>query len=174
MSVDTERTVVLTVNGVPRRATVPVRRLLSDALRHDLGLTGTHVGCEHGVCGACTVLVDGRPMRSCLLLAVQVAGAQIQTVEGLATGDGQGGSTLHPVQAAFRECHALQCGFCTPGFLMTIKAGLEERRAGGGDIAEITEEEVDEIVGGNLCRCTGYANIKKAVRHAAAAMKDTP
>ena len=168
MTVDIERDVVLTVNGVPHEVTVPVRRLLSDALRHDLGLTGTHVGCEHGVCGACTVLVDGRPMRSCLLLAVQVAGSQIETVEGLATDDGRGGQKLHPVQEAFRECHALQCGFCTPGFLMTIKAGLEGRDAA----AEITEEEVDEIVGGNLCRCTGYANIKKAVHHAAAAMKD--
>jgi aerobic carbon-monoxide dehydrogenase small subunit len=168
MSTDTERDVVLTVNGVPHEVTVPVRRLLSDALRHDLGLTGTHVGCEHGVCGACTVLVDGRPMRSCLMLAVQAAGHEVQTVEGLATDDGQGGQKLHPVQEAFRECHALQCGFCTPGFLMTIKAGLEDRDRS----ADITEDEVDEIVGGNLCRCTGYANIKKAVRHAAAAMQD--
>jgi carbon-monoxide dehydrogenase small subunit len=166
--VDTERTITVTVNGVPHEATVPVRRLLSDALRHDLELTGTHVGCEHGVCGACTVRVDGVPMRSCLLLAVQVDGRSVQTVEGLAADDG----TLHPVQTAFRECHALQCGFCTPGFLMTIAAGLEARRAGGRDTAEITDEEVDEIVGGNLCRCTGYANIKKAVRHAAAAMRD--
>jgi carbon-monoxide dehydrogenase small subunit len=165
-SVDTERTITVTVNGVPHEVTVPVRRLLSDALRHDLELTGTHVGCEHGVCGACTVRVDGVPVRSCLLLAVQVDGRSVQTVEGLAASDG----TLHPVQTAFRECHALQCGFCTPGFLMTIAAGLEARDAR----AEITEEEVDEIVGGNLCRCTGYANIKKAVHHAAAAMKDTP
>jgi aerobic carbon-monoxide dehydrogenase small subunit len=168
VSVDTERTITVTVNGVPREATVPVRRLLSDALRHDLGLTGTHVGCEHGVCGACTVVVDGAAVRSCLVLAVQVDGASVETVEGLARDDGQGGSVLHPVQEAFRECHALQCGFCTPGFLMTIKAGLENRDAA----AELTEEEVDELVGGNLCRCTGYANIKKAVRHAAAAMQD--
>jgi aerobic carbon-monoxide dehydrogenase small subunit len=167
-SVDTERTVTLTVNGVPREVSVPVRRLLSDALRHDLGLTGTHVGCEHGVCGACTVLVDGVPMRSCLMLAVQAEGACVETVEGLARDDGRGGQVLHPVQEAFRECHALQCGFCTPGFLMTIKAGLEDRDRA----TEITEEEVDEMVGGNLCRCTGYANIKKAVRHAAATMKD--
>ena len=111
VSVDTERTVRLTVNGVPREATVPVRRLLSDALRHDLGLTGTHVGCEHGVCGACTVLVDGAPVRSCLVLAVQVDGAAVTTVEGLARDDGRGGQVLHPVQEAFRECHALQCGF---------------------------------------------------------------
>jgi aerobic carbon-monoxide dehydrogenase small subunit len=164
--VDTERTITVTVNDVPHEVTVPVRRLLSDALRHDLGLTGTHVGCEHGVCGACTVRVDGVPMRSCLMLAVQVDGRSVQTVEGLAADDG----TLHPVQDAFRECHALQCGFCTPGFLMTIAAGLEARDAS----AEITDDEVEEIVGGNLCRCTGYANIKKAVRHAAAAMKDAP
>jgi carbon-monoxide dehydrogenase small subunit len=163
-SVDTERTITVMVNGVPHEATVPVRRLLSDALRHDLELTGTHVGCEHGVCGACTVRVDGVPVRSCLMLAVQVDGRSVQTVEGLAAADG----SLHPVQEAFRECHALQCGFCTPGFLMTIAAGLEARDRS----AEITEDEVDEIVGGNLCRCTGYANIKKAIRHAAATMKD--
>jgi carbon-monoxide dehydrogenase small subunit len=168
MTVDTDRTVVITVNGVPREATVPVRRLLSDALRHDLGLTGTHVGCEHGVCGSCTVLVDGEPVRSCLVLAVQVHGHAVTTVEGLARDDGQGGAVLHPVQEAFRECHALQCGFCTPGFLTTIAAGLDARDPG----VEITDEEVDELVGGNLCRCTGYANIKKAVRHAAAAMRD--
>ena len=167
-SVDTERTVRLTVNGVPREATVPVRRLLSDTLRHDLGLTGTHVGCEHGVCGACTVLVDGAPVRSCLVLAVQVEGAKVTTVEGLARDDGRGGQILHPVQEAFRECHALQCGFCTPGFLMTIAAGLEKR----DNATELTEEEVDDMVGGNLCRCTGYANIKKAVHHAAAAMRN--
>jgi carbon-monoxide dehydrogenase small subunit len=170
MTVDSERTITLTVNGVPREATVPVRRLLSDALRHDLGLTGTHVGCEHGVCGACTVLVDGAPVRSCLMLAVQVDGHEVKTVEGLARDDSRGGQVLHPVQEAFRECHALQCGFCTPGFLMTIAAGLEARDAS----AELTEEEVDDMVGGNLCRCTGYANIKKAVHHAAATMKDAP
>ena len=169
VSVDTERTVRLTVNGVPREATVPVRRLLSDALRHDLGLTGTHVGCEHGVCGACTVLVDGAPVRSCLVLAVQVDGAEVTTVEGLAREDSQGGQVLHPVQEAFRECHALQCGFCTPGFLVTIAAGLEAR----DPAEELTEDEVDDLVGGNLCRCTGYANIKKAVRHAAAAMGES-
>src|SRR3954467_15049250 len=113
-SVDTERTITVSVNGVPREATVPVRRLLSDALRHDLGLTGTHVGCEHGVCGACTVLVDGTPMRPCLLPAGQASGDGVQPVEGLARDDGRGGHLLHPVQEAFRECHALQCGFCTP------------------------------------------------------------
>ena len=167
-SVDTERTVTLTVNGVPREARLPVRRLLSDALRDDLGLTGTHVGCAHGVCGSCTVLVDGEPVRSCLVLAVQVDGAAVTTVEGLARDDHQGGQVLHPVQEAFRECHALQCGFCTPGFLMTIAAGLDAR----DPAAQITEEEVDDLVGGNLCRCTGYANIKQAVRHAAATMRD--
>src|SRR4051812_3598034 len=168
VSVDTERTITVTVNGVLRQATVPVRRLLSDALRHDLGQTGTHVGCEHGVCGACTVIVDGVPVRSCLVLAVQVDGSTVRTVEGLARDDPRGGQVLHPVQEAFRECHALQCGFCTPGFLMTIAAGLEGRDAS----AELTEDEVDEMVGGNLCRCTGYVNIKKAVRHAAATMRD--
>jgi aerobic carbon-monoxide dehydrogenase small subunit len=166
MSLDSERTVVLTVNGVPRTTTVPVRRLLSDALRHDLGLTGTHVGCEHGVCGSCTVLLDGAPVRSCLMLAVQADGHSVTTVEGLARDDGRGGSVLHPVQEAFRECHALQCGFCTPGFLTTIAAALDAR----DNSVEISDEEVDEIVGGNLCRCTGYANIKKAVHTAATAM----
>ena len=168
---DAERTVTVTVNGVPREATVPVRRVLSDLLRDDLGLTGTHVGCAHGVCGSCTVMVDGDPVRSCLVLAVQVDGASVTTVEGLAGEDDRGGQVLHPVQEAFRECHALQCGYCTPGFLVTIAAGLEARRTHGEDTAEITEEEVDELVGGNLCRCTGYANIKKAVRHAAATMR---
>ena len=167
-SVDSERTVRVTVNGVSREATVPVRRVLSDLLRDDLRLTGTHVGCAHGVCGSCTVLVDGEAVRSCLVLAVQVEGAEVTTVEGLAREDHQGGQVLHPVQEAFRECHALQCGFCTPGFLTTIAAGLEARDAA----EEITEDEVDELVGGNLCRCTGYANIKKAVRHAAATMRE--
>ena len=113
-TVDTERTITLTVNGVPREATLPVRRLLSDALRHDLGLTGTHVGCEHGVCGACTVLVDGEPMRSCLLLAVQVEGASVTTVEGLARDDNRGGQVLHPVQEAFRECTRCSAGSARP------------------------------------------------------------
>jgi carbon-monoxide dehydrogenase small subunit len=163
----TERTISVVVNGVPREATVPVRWLLSDALRHQFGLTGTHVGCEHGVCGSCTVLVDGEPTRSCLVLAVQVDGRAVTTVEGLSRPDHQGGQVLHPIQEAFRECHALQCGFCTPGFLTTIAAGLDARDAS----AEITDEEVDELVGGNLCRCTGYANIKKACRLAADSMR---
>jgi carbon-monoxide dehydrogenase small subunit len=146
----------LTVNGVTRELTVPARRLLSDALRHELGLTGTHVGCEHGVCGACTVLVDGKPMRSCLLLAVSAVDAEITTVEGLARADG----SLGPVQQAFRECHGLQCGFCTPGFLTTITAGIAENPAP-------TEDDARDMIAGNLCRCTGYQNIVKAVCRAA-------
>ncbi|GAB3204717.1 (2Fe-2S)-binding protein [Marinactinospora endophytica] len=146
----------LRVNGVPRAATVPARRLLSDCLRHDLGLTGTHVGCEHGVCGACTVLLDGRPVRSCLMFAVGADGHEVTTVEGLAAADG----TPHPVQRAFRECHGLQCGFCMPGFLTVVAAFLEEN-------PEPTEEQAREAIGGNLCRCTGYVNIVRAVLRAA-------
>ena len=146
----------LTVNGVAHELRVPARRLLSDALRHDLALTGTHVGCEHGVCGACTVLVDGRPTRSCLMFAVSAVGAEITTVEGLTERDG----SLGPVQQAFAECHGLQCGFCTPGFLTTITAGLR-------DNPDPTEDEAREMVAGNLCRCTGYANIVKSVLRAA-------
>ena len=146
----------LEVNGATHVVEVPGRRLLSDALRHDCGLTGTHVGCEHGVCGACTVLVDGRPMRSCLMLAVSAEGSSITTVEGLAEPDG----TLSPVQQAFNDCHGLQCGFCTPGFLTTITAGLE-------DNPDPTEDEAREMIAGNLCRCTGYQNIVKSVLRAA-------
>jgi carbon-monoxide dehydrogenase small subunit len=146
----------LTVNGTVHELTVPARRLLRDALRHDLRLTGTHVGCEHGVCGACTVLVDGRPARSCLMLAVSAEGYEITTVEGLGDADG----SLGPVQQAFKECHGLQCGFCTPGFLTTITAGLEENPTP-------TAEEAREMVAGNLCRCTGYQNIVAAVLRAA-------
>jgi carbon-monoxide dehydrogenase small subunit len=148
--------VVLTVNGTGHPVSLPARRLLSDALRHDLGLTGTHVGCEHGVCGACTVLVDGRPMRSCLLLAVSAQGVEITTVEGLTNADG----SLGPVQQAFLECHGLQCGFCTPGFLTTITAGIRANPAP-------SHEQAREMVAGNLCRCTGYQNIVKAVERAA-------
>jgi len=148
--------VSLIVNGVTRTALVPARRLLSDFLRHDLRLTGTHVGCEHGVCGACTVLLDGVAVRSCLMLAVSADGARITTVEGLTRPDG----TLSPVQQAFADCHGLQCGFCTPGFLTTISAALE-------DNPEPSPEEAREIIGGNLCRCTGYQNIVKAVLRAA-------
>jgi carbon-monoxide dehydrogenase small subunit len=146
----------LVVNGVVHEIRVPARRLLSDALRHDLGLTGTHVGCEHGVCGACTVLLDGRPVRSCLVFAVSAVDTAITTVEGLTRPDG----SLGPVQQAFAECHGLQCGFCTPGFLTTITAGLAEN-------ADPTEDEAREIVAGNLCRCTGYANIVRSVLRAA-------
>jgi carbon-monoxide dehydrogenase small subunit len=146
----------LTVNGVIHEVSVPARRLLSDALRHDLRLTGTHVGCEHGVCGACTVLLDGRPVRSCLMLAVSAEDGEITTVEGLAGPDGE----LGPVQQAFKECHGLQCGFCTPGFLTTITAGLR-------DNPTPTRDEAREMVAGNLCRCTGYQNIIAAVLRAA-------
>lgn len=149
-------TITLRVNGIAHRVEVPARRLLSDCLRHDLGLTGTHVGCEHGVCGACTVLVDGAPMRSCLLLAVSMDGAELTTVEGLADPDG----TLSPVQQAFADCHGLQCGFCTPGFLTTITAGLRQNPRPSTDQAR-------DMIGGNLCRCTGYQNIVKAVLRAA-------
>jgi carbon-monoxide dehydrogenase small subunit len=160
---ETLHDISLTVNGIPLKASVPARRLLSDCLRHDLGLTGTHVGCEHGVCGACTVLVDGVPMRSCLLLAVSVCDQQITTVEGLA----DAGGALSPVQQAFRDCHGLQCGFCTPGFLTTITAGLREN-------PEPTLEQARELIGGNLCRCTGYQNIVAAVLRAAELNRPAP
>ncbi len=150
------RTAAFTVNGLPRTVTVPVRRLLSDCLRHDLGLTGTHVGCEHGVCGCCTVLLDGRPVRSCLLLAVGAAGHDVTTVEGLARSDGG----LSAVQRAFQDCHGLQCGFCTPGFLTTITAFLAET-------PDPSEADVVEAISGNLCRCTGYQNIVRATLRAA-------
>jgi aerobic carbon-monoxide dehydrogenase small subunit len=153
--------VSLTVNGVLRDARVPARRLLSDFLRHDLRLTGTHVGCEHGVCGACTVLVGGRPMRSCLLFAVSVRGQEVTTVEGLG-----GPEDMHPVQRAFRECHGLQCGFCTPGFLTTVAAFI-------GENPDPTEDEAREAVSGNLCRCTGYQNIVASVLRAAEISRDT-
>ena len=146
----------LIVNGAAHTTHVPARRLLSDCIRHDLRLTGTHVGCEHGVCGACTILLDGRPVRSCLLLAVSADGADITTVEGLA----EPGGTLSPVQQAFAECHGLQCGFCTPGFLTTITAGLR-------DVPDPDDEQAREMIGGNLCRCTGYQNILASVHRAA-------
>jgi carbon-monoxide dehydrogenase small subunit len=149
--------VTLTINGTTRTVRVPARRLLSDCIRHDLQLTGTHVGCEHGVCGACTVLLDGAPVRSCLMLAVSADGAEITTVEGLAAPDG----SLSAVQQAFSECHGLQCGFCTPGFLTTVTAGLR-------DNPQPTEEQAREMIGGNLCRCTGYQNIVASVLRAAA------
>ena len=151
----------LVVNGVPHTVRVPARRLLADCLRHDLGLTGTHLGCEHGVCGACTVLVDGLAMRSCLLFAVGVDGAEITTVEGCRSPDGG----LGPVQQAFQDCHGLQCGFCTPGFVTTITAYLR-------DHPDPTEEQAREAIGGNLCRCTGYQNIVASVLRAAELLKD--
>jgi carbon-monoxide dehydrogenase small subunit len=156
MSREEMHEITLVVNGTPRVAVVPARRLLSDALRHELRLTGTHVGCEQGVCGTCTVLLDGAPVRSCLMLAISAQGHAITTVEGLA---GPGGE-LSPVQQAFVECHALQCGFCTPGFLTSLTAFLEE-------CPDPSDDEVLEAVSGNLCRCTGYVNIGRAVRRAA-------
>jgi carbon-monoxide dehydrogenase small subunit len=153
---DGEIDLTLRVNGSARELRVPPRRLLSDALRHDLELTGTHVGCEHGVCGCCTVLLDGQPVRSCLMFAVSARGHEVTTVEGL-TPDGDG---LHPIQQAFQECHGLQCGFCTPGFLMSV-AGLL------ADNPDPSREEIVEGISGNLCRCTGYQNIIAAVERAA-------
>jgi aerobic carbon-monoxide dehydrogenase small subunit len=149
--------VVLAVNGDRREVDVEPRKLLSDVLRQDLGLTGTHVGCEHGVCGCCTVLVDGEPARSCLMLAATAHGADVRTVEGLATPDG----SLHPLQEAFREHHGLQCGFCTPGFLMLASTVYR-------DAPRMTDEELRTALGGQLCRCTGYVGIVNAVRGAAA------
>lgn len=148
----------VTVNGTEYRRTVEPRLLLSDFLRHDLQLTGTRVGCEHGVCGACTVLLDGDAVRSCLIFAVQADGREILTVEGLTAGGGA--EELHPLQRAFRDAHALQCGFCTPGFLMTLVPFLKEH-------PNPSEQEIREALSGNLCRCTGYQNIVDAVRMAA-------
>ena len=151
-----KRKIRVTINGRPAEGEAEPRKLLADFIREDLGLTGTHLGCEHGVCGACTILLDGEPVRSCLLFAVQADGHDLLTVEGLAPGP----DLLHPIQEAFWECHGLQCGFCTPGFLLTIKVYLEENPAP-------TEREVREALSGNLCRCTGYQNIVKATLRAA-------
>lgn len=145
----------ITVNGVEYERSVEPRLLLSDFLRNDLGLTGTHVGCEHGVCGACTVLVNGDSVRSCLFLAIQLDGAKVETAEGLGTAQ-----ALHPVQKAFHDCHALQCGFCTPGMLMTTIDLLRKSPLAN-------DEDIREGLSGNLCRCTGYQNIVRAVRQAA-------
>ncbi|MEW5926616.1 MAG: (2Fe-2S)-binding protein [Gemmatimonadota bacterium] len=145
--------VSVSVNGAAYARAVEPRLLLSDFLRHEIGLTGTHVGCEHGVCGACTVLMDGEPVRSCLVFAVQADGHELTTVEGLAPAAGP----LHPLQEAFRDAHGLQCGFCTPGFLMTLVPFLRENPAP-------SEPEIREAISGNLCRCTGYQNIVEAVR----------
>ncbi len=154
--------VTVTVNGREYTRQVEPRMLLSDFLRHELDLTGTHVGCEHGVCGACTILLDGAPVRSCLLFAVQVQGQAITTVEGLATGPDP--EDLHPLQQGFWEAHGLQCGFCTPGFLMTLVPFLEEN-------PEPSEAEIREALSGNLCRCTGYQKIVEAVQLAAEKMR---
>ena len=149
----------VTVNGTLYEREVEPRLLLSDFLRHDLGLTGTHVGCEHGVCGACTIQFDGEPARSCLMFAVMAHGHNVTTVEGLGTID-----KLHPLQEAFKEEHGLQCGFCTPGFLTTLAAFLEEN-------PDPSEEEIREAISGNLCRCTGYQHIKESVKTAAERMR---
>jgi carbon-monoxide dehydrogenase small subunit len=147
----------LTVNGDDCRLSVEPRRTLADALREDLRLTGTHVGCEHGVCGACTVLVDGAAVRACLLLVAQLDGHEVVTIEGLSSPDG----SLSPVQQAFRDCHGLQCGFCTPGFVVSVTALLDEH-------PHPTEEQLRHGLAGNLCRCTGYQGIVNAVRQVAA------
>lgn len=154
------RSIAMTVNGVHHDVEVETRITLADCLRHQLGLTGTHLGCEHGVCGACTILVDGRSVRSCLMLAVQADGASIATVEGIADDDGR----LHPLQQAFHDNHGLQCGFCTPGMLMTLLEFLEENPAP-------SEAEVREALSGNLCRCTGYQGIVDAALEAAAQLR---
>jgi carbon-monoxide dehydrogenase small subunit len=148
----------VTVNGTRYERTVEPRLLLSDFLRHDLGLTGTHVGCEHGVCGSCTILFDGQPVRSCLMFAVQANGHEILTVEGLGTPE-----DLHPLQEAFWEAHSVQCGFCTPGFLMTLVPFLEEN-------PNPNEGEIRAAISGNLCRCTGYQHIVDGVKLAAQKM----
>jgi aerobic carbon-monoxide dehydrogenase small subunit len=152
-------TLSLTVNDRSYERQVEPRLLLADFLRHELGLSGTHVGCEHGVCGACTVLFDGQAVRSCIMFAVQANGHAITTVEGLAASQNE----LHPIQQAFHEAHGLQCGFCTPGFLMTLVPFLQEN-------PHPTEDEIREAISGNLCRCTGYQNIVRAVKLAAEKM----
>ena len=152
----TSRKVSIEINGETYERDIEPRLLLSDFIRHEAGLTGTHVGCEHGVCGACTVQIDGQPVRSCLTLAVQAEGRSLTTVESLADEDG----TLHPLQQAFHETHGLQCGFCTPGFLMSLEPLLGEAR-------DFDDREIREALAGNLCRCTGYQNIVAAVQLAA-------
>jgi aerobic-type carbon monoxide dehydrogenase small subunit (CoxS/CutS family) len=152
----TERlSIVITINGQVFEREVEPRLLLSDFIRHEAGLTGTHVGCEHGVCGACTIQLEGRPIRSCLMFAVQAHNRQLRTVEALASSDGD----LHPLQQAFHETHGLQCGFCTPGFLMSIEPIL-------GEIGDLSDDELRELLSGNICRCTGYGSIVEALRQA--------
>jgi carbon-monoxide dehydrogenase small subunit len=155
-----KRTITVSVNGVQHTKEVPVRITLADFIRYELGLTGTHLGCEHGVCGACTILLDGRSARSCLMLAVQADGHEVLTVEGIAPGP----DTLHPLQEAFRDNHGLQCGFCTPGMLTTLLEFLS-------DNPDPTEQEVRVAISGNLCRCTGYQGIVLAALDAARRMK---
>jgi carbon-monoxide dehydrogenase small subunit len=154
-----EISLTLDVNGRNYSVVVEPRRTLADVLRDDCHLTGTHIGCEHGVCGACTILLDDKPVRSCLMFGVQAEGKKIRTVEGLADGD-----TLHPLQKAFWENHGLQCGFCTPGFLMLAAGVLQET-------PDLSDKEIKEVLSSNLCRCTGYQNIIKAVRLAALEMR---
>jgi aerobic-type carbon monoxide dehydrogenase small subunit (CoxS/CutS family) len=154
--------IAVEINGIRYERDVEPRTLLSDFIRHGARLTGTHVGCEHGVCGACTVQIDGETVRSCLMLAAQADGRAVLTVEGLAPGD----APLHPLQAAFREHHALQCGFCTPGFLLSAEALLRER-------PDPSEQEVREALAGNLCRCTGYEGIVEAVLDVARQRRET-
>ncbi|MEY3668865.1 MAG: 2Fe-2S iron-sulfur cluster binding protein [Pseudomonadota bacterium] len=153
--------VEMTINGQSYRADIEARMTLADFIRHVCGLTGTHVGCEHGVCGACTLKVDGRAVRSCTMYAVQADGASVTTVEGLAQPDG----SLHPVQQAFTDCNGLQCGFCTPGMQMTIAAYLEEN-------PNPTEREIRELISGNICRCTGYQGIVRAAMDAAQKLRE--
>jgi len=151
--------ITLTINGKDYQVSVEARRTLVDVIRDQCGQTGTHIGCEHGVCGACTILLDGEPVRSCLMFGVQADGKEIRTVEGLADGD-----TLHPLQQAFTDHHALQCGFCTPGFLM-LAAGILEKNP------DISDDDLVDALSSNLCRCTGYANIITAVKAAAEEMR---
>ncbi len=158
-----QHTINLTVNGKTYERTVEPRLLLSDFIRHELGLTGTHVGCEHGVCGACTILVDGEPMRSCLMFAVQADDHALTTVEGLAADE----THLHPLQDAFWQAHGLQCGFCTPGFLMTLVPFLQAN-------PNPTEDDIRAAISGNLCRCTGYQHIVEAVKLAASKTENLP
>jgi aerobic-type carbon monoxide dehydrogenase small subunit (CoxS/CutS family) len=151
-------TISLTVNGREHELTVEARRTLADMLRHDLGYTGTHLGCEHGICGACTVLMDGQPVRACLVFGVQADGADVRTVEGLADGE-----QLSDLQQAFSDHHALQCGFCTPGFLVLAEAYLAETLLADDGADALTEEQARELVASNLCRCTGYQGIIEAI-----------
>ena len=160
MEMTDKRTITVSVNGTKHTKEVPVRITLADFIRYELGLTGTHLGCEHGVCGACTILLDGRSARSCLMLAVQADGHEVLTVEGIARGP----DALHPLQEAFRDNHGLQCGFCTPGMLTTLLEFL-------GDNPDPTEQEVRVAISGNLCRCTGYQGIVLAALDAAKRMK---